>query len=266
MIEARAAFAAILLVTGGTAWAQSAPPMLPPEQGRAIGSEVSGSMAMGTVRTLSRHHRMRGSEGYRAAAEAIRDRLREYGLDGVEMLSLPADGTIFYGTQRSRPGWNAERAELWERRQEGGLWVDVARIASWAEEPLVLAQDSVSGRADADLVDVGAGTAEADYAGKDVRGKLVLVSAQPGEAAPLAIGKYKAAGLVSWAQNQKQAWWGEDESLIRWGHLDTWENPTFAFMVSPARAKAWKERLGRGETVRLRADVPARRAPAPATP
>jgi len=26
---------------------------------------------------------------------------------------------------------------------------------------------------------------------------------------------------MSWAQNQKQAWWGEDESLVRWGHLET---------------------------------------------
>src|SRR5581483_8979818 len=123
-------------------------------------------------------------------------------------------------------------AELWEQKQEGGRWADRERIASWAEQPISLAQDSVNGRAETELVDVGAGTSEADYSGKQVRGKMVLVSAQPGEAAPLAVGKYGAAGLVSWAQNQKQAWWGEDQSLIRWGHLDTWENPTFAFMVS----------------------------------
>ena len=104
-----------------------------------------------------------------------------------------------------------------------------------------------------------AGTSESDYAGKDVRGKLVLVSAQPGEAAHLAITVHGAAGLVSWAQNQKQAWWGEDQSLIRWGHLDTWEDPTFAFMVSPARAHDWQTRLAKGETVRLRAAVEAGR-------
>ena len=236
------------------------PPLITTAEAQALAAELSGSTAKRTIEQISRNHRMRGSRGYAAAAELIRARLVEAGLAEVEIMSLPADGKIFYGTQRSRPGWNAERADLWERRQEGGRWVDGERIASWADEPLVLAQDSVSGRADADLVDVGAGTAESDYAGKDVKGKLVLVSAQPGEAAPLAIGKYKAAGLVSWAQNQKQAWWGEDESLIRWGHLDTWEYPTFAFMVSPARAKAWKARLALGETVRLRADVQAGRS------
>jgi len=253
MVKARAAFAAVLLVTGGIAWAQSAPPLLPPEQGRAIGAEVSGSMAMGTVRTLSRNHRMRGSDGYRAAAEAIRDRLRDYGLEGVEIISLPADGRIFYGTQRSRPGWNARFAELWEGSE---------RIASWAEQPISLAQDSVSGLADADLVDIGAGTAGSDYEGRDLRGKLVLTSSQPEAVQDLAIGRYGAAGIVSWAQNQRTAWWGEDESLVRWGHLGTFsEHPTFAFMVSPARARAWQERLRRGEAVRLRAEVDAGQSP-----
>jgi aminopeptidase YwaD len=202
---------------------------------------------------------MRGSEGYRAAAELIRDRLRDYGLEGVEILSLPADGKIFYGTQRSRPAWNASFAELWEERQAGGRWRDWERVASWAEQPISLAQDSASGAAEGELVDVGAGTTAKDYEGKDVRGKLVLTSSQPGEVAHLAVTERGAAGIVSWAQNQHSGWWGDDQSLIRWGHLDTWEDPTFAFMVSPARAHAWQGRLAKGATVRLRADVKAGR-------
>jgi aminopeptidase YwaD len=233
--------------------AAAAPPLLPAGQGEAIGAEVSGSAALRTVRTLSQHHRMRGSAGYRAAAETIRDQLRDAGLEGVEIISLPADGTIFYGTQRSRPGWNARFAELWE----GG-----ERIASWAEAPISLAQDSVSGRADTELVDIGAGTAESDYQDKDVRGRLVLTSSQPEAVADLAIGRFGAAGIVSWAQNQRTAWWGEDERLVRWGHLATFgDHPTFAFMVSPARAHGWQARLGRGEAVRLRAEVDAGRVP-----
>jgi aminopeptidase YwaD len=204
---------------------------------------------------------MRGSEGYRAAAELIRDRLRASGFKDAEIISLPADGKIFYGTQRSRPGWNASFAELWEQRQDGGRWRDAERIASWADQPITLAQDSVSGRAEAELVDIGAGAAAADYAGKEVRGKLVLTSSQPSAVAHLAVTERGAAGIVSWAQNQKSGWWGDDQSLIRWGHLDTWEDPAFAFMVSPARAHAWQARLAKGETVRLRAEVKAGRSP-----
>jgi hypothetical protein len=249
-------FLPLALLVAGAAAAQPAsspPPLLPRAQAEAIGAELSGSAALRTVRTLSQYHRMRGSDGFRAAAETIRDRLRDAGLEGVEIIALPADGHIFYGTQRSRPGWNARSAELWEGHE---------RIASWAEEPISLAQDSVSGRADADLVDVGAGTSEADYQGKEVRGRLVLTSSQPGEVQELAVGRFGAVGIISWAQNQRTGWWGEDRSLIRWGHLDTFAaHPAFAFMVSPARANGWQERLRRGETVHLRAEVDAGQAP-----
>jgi aminopeptidase YwaD len=249
-------FLPLALLVAGTATAQpppSAPPLLPRAQAEAIGAELSGSAALRTVRTLSQYHRMRGSDGYRAAAETIRDRLRDLGLEGVEIISLPADGRIFYGTQRSRPGWNARFAELWEGSE---------RIASWADQPISLAQDSVSGRADADLVDIGAGIAESDYQGKDVRGRLVLTSSQPGAVQELAVGRFGAVGIVSWAQNQRTGWWGEDQGLIRWGHLDTFAaHPAFAFMVSPARAHGWQERMRRGETVHLRAEVDAGQAP-----
>ncbi|MEO8810949.1 MAG: DUF4910 domain-containing protein [Rhodanobacter sp.] len=235
-------------------------PLLSPAETQALVQSDSGTAAKRTIAELSLHHRMRGSVGYNAAAALIEQRLKEYGLDGVEMIRLPADGKIFYGTQRSRPAWNGRFAELWEQRQQGGNWVDRRRITSWADQPISLAQDSVSGHADADLVDVGAGSSAADYAGKDVRGKLVLVSSQPEAVARLAVTEHGAAGIISWVQNQPSAWWGDDTSLVRWGHLDTWQDPTFAFTVSPAQAHAWQARLAKGETVRLRADVDADRS------
>jgi hypothetical protein len=247
----------LLLLLTAAGRPDDSPPLIEPKAAEAIAAELSGASAKRTVQALSLHHRMRGSEGYRAAAELIRDRFRAYGLEEAGIISLPADGRIFYGTQRSRPAWNASFAELWE--QKDGR--DTVRIASWADQPITLAQDSVGGRAEGDLVDVGAGTAAGDYAGKEVRGKLVLTSSQPGEVAHLAVTERGAAGIVSWAQNQKSAWWGEDASLVRWGHLDTWEDPAFAFMVSPARAHAWQARLAKGEAVRLRAEVKAGRTP-----
>src|SRR6202035_5932545 len=102
---------------------------------------------------------------------------------------------------------------------------------------------SASGEAAAELVDVGAGTAEKDYAGKEVRGKLVLAAAQPGDVYPLAVDRFGSAGIVSYAQNQVTAWWREDENLVRWGHLATFPPPrTFAFMVSLREARGWQER------------------------
>lgn len=238
------------------------PPLLPEPAVRALASEVSGTAAKRNLQDFTLFHRMRGSRGFRAAAERVRDRLKEYGLSEVEILELPADGKIFYGTQRSRPAWDAEFAELWEQREEGGRWVDSVRIASWEERPIVLAQDSASGEAAAELVDVGAGTLEDHYRNKDVRGKLVLTSSQPGAVTVLAINRHGAAGIVSYAQNQVSGWWKEDESLVRWGHLETFPEPkTFAFMVSLKQARAWQERLAAGTPVRLRASVRAGQHP-----
>ena len=245
-------------------------PLLPEAIVRALAGEVSGTAAKRTVQDLTLFHRQRGSRGFRAAVERIRDRAREYGLSAVEVISLPTDGTIFYGTQRSRPAWDADFAELWEQvgrplapeSPEKRVWTDARRVASWETRPITLAEDSAGGEVAADLVDVGAGTDERDYAGKDVRGKLVLVSGQPGAAYPFAVDRHGAAGLVSSAQNQKTAWWGEDENLVRWGHLETFPAPqTFAFMVSLKEARAWRERLARGEVVHLRAKVQAGQHP-----
>jgi hypothetical protein len=198
---------------------------------------------------------MRGSRGFRAAADQIVAELKRYGFDDAHIESLPADGVVFYGTQRSRPAWNAELAELWELDANGAR---VNRIASWQAAPITLAQDSESGDVTAELIDIGAGTAESHYAGKEVKGKIVLTSSQPEQVAPLAVKKLGAAGIVSYAQNQRTAWWGENENLIRWGHLGTFTDyKTFGFMVSLKTGRALQQRLGRGESVRLHAVVRA---------
>jgi hypothetical protein len=261
--------AAVSLAAFGLAspLAAEAPPLLPRPSAEALAREVSGEQAKRELEFLARQHRMRASVGFRAAALHVLERLKAAGLEDVKLEELPADGTTFYGTQRSRPAWNPTFAELWELGPEraDGTRDRLERIASWEAQPLTLAQDSHSGAARAELVDVGAGTSEADYAGREVRGKLVLVSSQPEAAAALAVGRFGAAGIVSWAQNQRTAWWGEDGSLIRWGHLDTFgpeAERTFAFMVSPARARGWQAKLARGESVWLDARVEAAQHPA----
>jgi hypothetical protein len=228
-------------------------PFLSDKEVTALATEISGDSAKRNLEGLSRQHRMRGSRGFNAATEQILGELKRYGFADAHVESFPADGKVFYGTQRSRPAWNADFAELWEVDADGA---PVVRLASWDGAPISLAQDSVSGEVTAELVDVDAGTNESDY--KDVKGKLVLTSSQPGAVAPLAIGRFGAAGIVSYAQNQKTAWWGEDENLVRWGHLDMFapdNEKTFAFMVSLKTARAFQQRLGRGERVRMHAVV-----------
>ena len=137
-----------------------------------------------------------------------------------------------YGTQKSRPVWDVRFAQLWEVREgENGL-ARVRKLADWDSVPLSLAQDSLSGEATALLVDIGEGTSDADYEGKDLDGKLVLTSSQPGAVVDRAVGELGAAGIISYAPNQRSAWWKEDDRLVRWGHIGSFPTTdSFAFMI-----------------------------------
>src|SRR5882762_9538750 len=244
----------LMLMMAGAARAQQRTPLLAEKDVAGLADELSGETAKRKLEGLARLHRQRGSAGFHAAAELVAERARAYGLSDVAILQFPADGKIFYGTQRSRPAWDADVGELWEVHDSGAA----VKIASYEAEPIVLAEDSESADVTADLADVGEGLKESDYAGKDVKGKIVLASAQPGAIQDLAVGKFGAAGIVSYAQNQKTAWWGEDENLIRWGHLETFsEHKTLGFMVSLKTARALRERLAKGEKIRLHAVVKA---------
>jgi hypothetical protein len=228
--------------------------LLPTPVVAALAQEISGETAKRNLEYIAQYHRMRGSRGFREAAEHIVSELRNYGLTDAQIEQFPADGKLFYGTQKSRPAWDAEFAELWELDHGSPH----TRIANWDAMPVTLAQDSESAQVTADLVDVGGGASESNYAGKNVTGKIVLTSAQPEAVAALAIERFGAAGIVSYAQNQRTAWWGENENLVRWGHLNTFAaKPTFAFMVSLKQARGFQRRLDAGETIQLRATVRA---------
>jgi len=246
------AFLGGLLLISATASAQQ-PPLLSKPVIDALATGLSGDRAWETIVEISKNHRVRGSRPFRAAAELIVAKAREAGLDSARIEEFPADGKIFYGTQRSRPPWDAEFAELWEGK---------TLITSWDKQPMSVAEDSESGDVTAELVDVGAGIADSNYVGKNVRGKLILASSQADGVAAIGVAKYGAAGIISSAQNQHTAWWGENTDLVRWGHLDTFAKvKTFAIMVSPKVAKSYRDRLARGEKITMHAIVRAGQHP-----
>jgi hypothetical protein len=227
-----------------------------------LNEELSGESAKRNLEYISRQHRMRGSEGYTNAVNFISEKLKEYNLEEIEMIKIPTDGKTMYGTQKARLAWDVEFAELWEQSDKNGTWINTIKIADWESIPLVVAQDSHSGDVEAELVDIGKGNSENDYIGKDVKGKLVLTSLQPGSVVPLAIEKYGAVGILSYAQNQVTAWYKENDNLIRWGHLHSFsETKTFGFMLSLKQARTFQNRLKTGETIRLHAKISAGRHP-----
>src|SRR5437899_12833242 len=102
-----------LFVLAAVAVAQK-PPLLAERDVAALANELSGETAKRNLEGIARFHRQRGSRGFHEAAELVAERLRAYGLSDVAILQFTADGKIFYGTQRSRPAWDAEVGELTE--------------------------------------------------------------------------------------------------------------------------------------------------------
>jgi len=215
---------------------------------KQIAEETSGEAAKRNLDTLTLQHRMRASSQFEIATQHIIDQLEHYGLDEIGVLEFDADGETMYGTQRSRPVWNVRFAQLWEVKGEDGASVRVRKLGDWDSVPLSLAQDSLSADVTTSLVDIGAGTGTDDFQGKDIKGKLVLTSSQPGAVVERAVGDFGAAGIISYAPNQKSAWWKEDDRLVRWGHLSSFpKTKSFGFMISLGEARALQQRLEAGE-------------------
>ena len=193
----KAAIVALTAFQSIPSWAQM--PFLSQSQWAALRHEASGSAPYENLRALTRLHRIPATLEFDAAAEFILERAKEYGLEDVHAEQFPIDGKIHYGLMRSHVSWSVDSARLWQIEPVHTL------LGDWATDPIRLADYSRSADVEAPLVDVGAGTAESDYAGKDVRGKIVLADGVLASVQRLAVLEYGAAGIVSDMPNQTTA-------------------------------------------------------------
>src|SRR5580700_9130459 len=229
-------------------------PFLSETQWTALRDEASGVAPYENLRFLTRLHRVPATPEFDQAADFMLKRAKEYGLQDAHSEQFPIDGKIHYGLMRSYLAWHVAAASLWEAEPERTL------LGDWATDPIRLADYSHSADVDAALVDVGAGTSEEDYAGKDVRGKIVLADGSLGTVQRMAVIEHGAAGIVSDMPNQTTAWSGLDNTIVRWGHLDALLPSGFAFMVSRGAATALRRQLA-GGAVMLSAHVEAEVTP-----
>ena len=236
------------LVCGG-AWAQQ--PFLTDQQWGTLRDEASGSAPFENLRVLTGLHRVPATPQFDQAADFVLRKVRDYGLQNVRTEQFPIDGETHYGLMRSHFAWTVRSAQLWQQTPQHAL------IADWSTDPIRLADYSHSADVEADLIDVGSGTADSDYAGKDVRGKIVLADGILSEVQSLAVMKLGAQGIVSDMPNQSTAWSGLNPDIVRWGHLDATLEKGFAFMISPAAARALRAQLAPGHGVTLSAHVEA---------
>lgn len=242
-----------VIFVGLSALAQQ--PFLSRQQWEVLRDESNGAVPFENLRYLTTLHRVPATSDFDEAAQFILQRARQYGLAEPHSEQFSIDGNRTYGLMRSYFAWSVEEGSLWEVRPQHLL------LADWKTDPIRLADYSRTADVEAELIDVGSGTDEADYKGKDVRGKIVLAAGGLSLVQEIAVTGHGAAGIVSDMPNQSSAWSGLDPTLVRWGHLDARQPSGFAFMISREAATSLRIRLSAREQIILKASVKAEVGP-----
>ena len=133
----------------------------------ALVNEISGDISFEHIRWFTHYHRpMGGGEGFEAVAKYVEQKAREYGLEDVRVIRQKSN----------TPSWSPRLGELDAHRalrEAPGLHSRSRGVAGRLQP----ADGALRRRADRCRRRI----ADADYAGKDVAGKIVLA---PGRLRP----------------------------------------------------------------------------------
>jgi hypothetical protein len=238
---------AVSVAAAAPGWAQTSP-FLPDALYGQLVNEISGDRAYEHDRVLTRYHRTDGSRDFFIAAEYIRAAAVEAGLEDVKLIRQKWDGH----------GWSCRFGEAWL------VGPQEVKLAAYGDVAMSIADHSRTTHVTAELVDVGAGAAESDYAGRDVKGKIVLASGPVVAAHREAVWKRGALGVLSAMTQRPEAFDAPDQ--VAWGRLPydargvegvpDGTPSTFAVMVSPRRGR-WLQRQmqSAGGPFRVKVDI-----------
>ena len=231
---------------------------LPPSAERAyrvVAPLVDGTSAMEIVRFMDQYWRLAGNRGFNASIDHIRA-----GLDAAGVTS---------------------RVEEFPNRGKG--WDYTVGTVSFADSGEVLIsreRDRVSlcinsfptspDGIDAPLVDLGSGSAAADYTGKDVKGAIVLGSASTGALWRDAVVSRGAIGVISTAvapyirPEDPATFTSQDQQeVFQWGSVPYDEaRRAFGFKTGFRAASRMRERLKKGP-VHLKVVIASSFSPGP---
>ncbi len=216
---------------------------------------LSGENAKEHVIQITRFNRVQASRGYRSAAQYVLAQLRSFGYDEKDAYieSFPSDGIINYQTWQSPSGWDITSAEL------RMLEPFDERIVGYPEIGMSLITCSNPGEATAEVVWVGAGTSDADYAGKDVAGKFVLATGYGGEVHRQAVIKRGAKAVVCYLDDARAL---QHPDMLQytgmWPKAEELKKVTFGFNLTRHQGEKLRTLLASGKRVVLHGSVKGR--------
>jgi hypothetical protein len=209
-------------------------------------NEVSGEQAFVHVQLLAANRDRQAEEYQNQFFETtyLSDMARQYGLSDVRVDFFPT-GDVWDGV-------------------EGDLWLvqpTREKVASLTMVPTSLAPGSRSADVETEVVYVGAGR-EPDYAGKDVKGRIVLGSASVGSLATVAW-QHGAAGVLGTSSPGVNAQApGATLDQIGWGSVSVpADQKGFGFALSLRQFLRLRDLIDHGQKVVMRAHVLSRTFP-----
>lgn len=237
--------AACILVAGRlsaqmTPWLQWT--FLPERTMNEIIGETSGENAWHFIMETGGYDKDRPASEYESTFYETKyffEKMKEYNLTGAELVRFPGGET-----------WDAVKGELWEvspMRQ---------KLASYLDMAAMLAQGSVTTDATAELVWVGLGRRE-DFAGKDVKNKIVVTEGSISSVHQIACMDSGAAGVISMYSQRPYF----DATQIPFGGIrgdqENKRPAKFGFQIPPRDGEFLKKRLLAGEKITVQAKVVA---------
>jgi hypothetical protein len=238
-------------------------PFLSDDEIRMLSNEISGDRAFEHIRWLTHWHRDSGMEGYFKAADYVVKAAKEVGLEDVRFIEQTLPGVNY--TARSAELWMTEPIEL--------------KLADIGDHAVYLADGSHDANVTAELVYIGDASVES-LKNLDVKGKLVLTSAQPGAAVQNAVYARGALGVVSYTTTENKSPLDFPDQ-IAWTRINATppegQKGTFAFALPPRKGDTLRRILAttdmqdyfgtgkktKGGRVVLRAKVDTDISPAP---
>jgi len=226
----------------------------------AIAQEYSGERAQQTIAEIVEYHRIQGSPMMAEVAEkVVLAKLKSFGVE-AKVEQIPSDGQKKYATFLSPIGWDMRGGELWVETAPGAGFKPY-RLCRYSDAPMCVATYSKGGEWSGELADVGPGVSDADYAGKDVNGKVALASGYAANVVRQAVLQHGAVGVVIYPAADDRP---EHPYMVRyngvWPTAAEVEKTRGGFMISAAQYAELKKLMKKGP-VRVHGTIDARYIP-----
>jgi len=220
------------------------------KQMRAIIDEASGERAMHHLLELVPYQRVRPLSEYKAdghfrESEVMARFAREYGYSSVEIESFPGGAALYQPT----------KGQLFMVSPKARKLFDIY------DTPVALASNSSNGDVTADVVDVGGGGRAEDYAGKDVKGKIVLGSGSTNALQRLAVFERGAVGILVYSLMRADDQPDEFISSNISANAPEGASAGFGWSISARAAREMQTAMSSGQRVTLRSVVEAQTFP-----